>query len=216
MAGTAGYNVSGGGTFNITTTSGTITGPVSVTGGSVLELVSSGAIGGTGAGAGDVTLNNGTLRNDATGSPTFLTANRGIILGAGGGHVFVGGAAAIDIYTGLISGAGPLTVDGNGTFRLTTTTATYSGADRRQRQLQISTTANVSPSGTDMTINSGGVFDVQTSQTINSLAGAGNVTSASSPVLTIAGTTGTTTYSGVISGNATVTKSGGSTLTISQ
>ena len=29
MAGTAGYNVSGGGTFNITTTSGTITGPVS-------------------------------------------------------------------------------------------------------------------------------------------------------------------------------------------
>ena len=50
MAGTAGYNISGGGTFNITGATGTITGPVSVTGGSTLELVSSGAIGGTAAG----------------------------------------------------------------------------------------------------------------------------------------------------------------------
>ena len=74
---------------------------------------------------------------------------------------------AIDIYTGANFRAGPLTVDGNGTFRLTTTTATYSGATVVNGKLQISTTANVLPSGTDMTINSGGVFDVQTSQTIN-------------------------------------------------
>jgi fibronectin-binding autotransporter adhesin len=168
------------------------------------------------------TLNGGTIGNsNTTSGSSFLgsstaNTNMGIVLGTGGGHVSANGGstAIVTIYTGLISGTGPLSVDGNGTFRLTTTAATYSGDTIVNGRLQISTTANVIPNATDMTINAGGSFDVQASDTIGSLTGAGNITSAASPTLTIGGSTSPAAYTGAMSGNMSLTKSGAGTLTL--
>jgi autotransporter-associated beta strand protein len=175
------------------------------------------------AAGGSLTLNgpNATIGNANTGSGgSFLgnssaNTNMPITLN-GGGHISAnGGAGIVTIYTGLIKGTGPLVIDGNGVFRLTTTTATYSGATIINGTLQMSTTANVLPSGTALTINSGGKYDLQTSQTVASLDGAGNLAATSSNQLTIAGTA-STTYSGVWSGGRiNVDKSGGTgTLTL--
>src|SRR6266478_638126 len=90
LLGTIGCSVAGGGTAIFNSTASTITGAVSISGGSTLELASSGCIGGTGVGAGDITLNSGSLRNDSlSAGGTFLTANRGIIIGASGGTIVV-------------------------------------------------------------------------------------------------------------------------------
>src|SRR5207249_1107233 len=124
----------------------------------------------------------------------------------------------ITIYTGLIKGTGPLVIAGTGTIRLNTTAATYTGATTINGVFSVSGTANLLPSGTDLTINSGGNFDMQSSQTIASLAGAGTIAPAGgTATLTLTGTA-STTYSGVMSGGTslTVNKSGGTgTLTLS-
>lgn len=128
LAGTAGMSVSGGGLFALkpATNVNSMTGAVSISGGSTLQLSRGGDIGGTGAGSGNVTLNNGTLRNtDATNGNSFLTSNRTILLGAGGGTVDVASGIAL-VYgsgtasspNGKITGAGnTLTKTGPGEFR---------------------------------------------------------------------------------------------------
>lgn len=167
------------------------------------------------------TLNGGTIQNRNTGTgSSFLTSssansNMKINLGTGGGHVSAtGGSGIATIYTGLISGTGPLTVDGNGIFRLTTTTATYSGATVINGRLQISTTANVLPSATDVTVNSGGTLDVENTLTIGSLAGAGTLLFVNSGTTLTSGNSLNTTFSGPVSGPGVFTKVGTGTLTI--
>ncbi len=128
LAGTVGYSVVGPGTLKLTNNVlGAITGPTSVTSGAVLELSLSGAIGGTSAGAGNITLNNGTYQDDTT-TVDSLTANRLFNIGASGGALNIPSSAAILIYNGLIQGAGnTLTVSGAGDIRLQTNSvnATY-------------------------------------------------------------------------------------------
>src|SRR5207247_10700776 len=128
--------------------------------GKALFVLSSGAFVVASPG-GTCTVNGGTVGNEnpGTGGSFFgsMTANLnlGIVLGTGGGTVSAnGGAGVVTIYHGLISGTGPLTKAGNGTFRLTTTPATYSGATTISAgSLPLSTTANVLPSGTAITVN---------------------------------------------------------------
>ena len=169
------------------------------------------------------TINGGTMANTngGVGSSFFTSSsangNMDIVLGTGGGTLSVLGAStAISIYTGLITGTGPLTVAGTGTFRLTTRTATYTGDTFVTGRLQISTTANVLPSGTLLTLTSPGSLDIQNTLTVAGIAGNGNITGNSSGVLTITGTN-STTYSGVMTNGTslTVNKSGGTgTLTL--
>lgn len=126
LAGTNGYKVSGGGTITLSNVSNSNTGAVSVTGGSTLVITTSGRIGGTTVGSGDITLDNGTLRNTDTGNGnSFLTANRSIAIGSGGGTVDVSSGIAL-IYGGSnatslnakITGTGnTLTKTGAGEFR---------------------------------------------------------------------------------------------------
>jgi autotransporter-associated beta strand protein len=97
-----------------------------LTGGGILEIPSSGAIGGTGASSGNLTLDNGTFRNtsNAVGG-TFLTGNRGLIIGPGGGTIDLPGGSVIIYTSGSITGAGnTVTKTGSGTFRYTTPTST--------------------------------------------------------------------------------------------
>src|SRR5262249_39041734 len=99
---------------------------VAITNGGTLEIPAAGDIGGTGVGSGYITLDNGTLRNTNSGvGGTFLTGNRGIILGPGNGTIDLpGSAAAVVIYTsGSFTGTGTMTKTGVGAFRNTTPTA---------------------------------------------------------------------------------------------
>ena len=191
---------------------------ITVANGAALYTLASGQIVSS-AGA-TCTLNGGRLGRDATGTGgNFLgtsSAFMSVVLGTGGGTVSMdGGAGIVTIYQGLIQGTGPLTVAGNGIFRLTTTTATYSGGTIITGTLQLSTTANVLPSGTDMTINSGGKLDLQTSVTVGSLTGAGSVVENSNGALIIGGSASPAAFSGAISGGGTVTYQGTGTLTLS-
>jgi autotransporter-associated beta strand protein len=120
LAGTVGYNKTGAGTLVLTNAGNTITGAVQVTGG-VLELTSSAAVGGTAAGAGDITLNGGTFRNSSVAgtSHTLVTSNRNIIIGASGGTINSPNTTADPgIYEGSILGTGTLTATGPGELRV--------------------------------------------------------------------------------------------------
>jgi fibronectin-binding autotransporter adhesin len=111
MTGTGGFTVDGGGTirFSAVVNSSGTTGPVTIQNGSTLELAYSGAIGGTGAGAGAITLTgDSTLRNTndsitaANNNVTFLTGNRSIILQGAAGNTLV--PQSTGLYSGIISG----------------------------------------------------------------------------------------------------------------
>jgi fibronectin-binding autotransporter adhesin len=93
----------------------TLTGPVTITGG-VVSIPLSTSLGTTGL----ITINGGTLRNTNTGSGgSFVSATRGISIGASGGTVDFTSAASTNssIYAGTITGTGTLTKVGNAEFR---------------------------------------------------------------------------------------------------
>jgi autotransporter-associated beta strand protein len=127
VSGTAGYKVLNAGTLYLGNNGNTITGPVTVSGSGTLRPVTSAAVGGTGVGAGDITLAGGTLRNDdTTANGTFLTSNRAIVLGTGGGSLYVAAGGTLG-YAGTISGTGnALTKTSTGKLTLTGANS-YSG-----------------------------------------------------------------------------------------
>ncbi|WP_442481890.1 beta strand repeat-containing protein [Aeoliella sp. SH292] len=105
LAGTGGFNVSGGGVIRLApaTNVNITSGPVSITGGSTLDLSRSGDIGSTGVGSGAITLDNGTLKNSSAGTTdtTFVSGNRGLVLGAGGARL---DPQQVGLYSGIVSG----------------------------------------------------------------------------------------------------------------
>ena len=102
-------------------------------------------------------------------------------------------------------GSANLTLDGLTTYGGTTTVS--SGALTLANADQIAASAAV-------TIAAGATLDATSgAQTLNQLTGAGNIT-AGSGALTLSNSAATTTYSGIISGAAPVTKLGASTLTL--
>jgi autotransporter-associated beta strand protein len=132
LGASAGNDISGGqnvydGTLLLNNTANTMSGAILVNGPSAkLKLASSGCIGSTAVGSGDVTLNNGaTFQNDGGVAFTYLTANRKIIIGANGGRFTTADGStpltAVLLYSGQIAGATPgigvLTYDGPGEFR---------------------------------------------------------------------------------------------------
>ncbi|MBX3435511.1 MAG: autotransporter-associated beta strand repeat-containing protein [Pirellulales bacterium] len=217
FVGSTGYQKTGAGTLILTATTGhTITGPVSITGGT-LQLAGSGSIGGTGVGSGDVTIDGGTFRNNvSSGVPTFLTGNRGIVIGSNGGTIDVPGTA-IQIYTsGSITGPGnTLTKSGTGTLRVSTPTSiTFSklvvtgglyqaGADTIFGAVPGAATADaITLNGGGISSNGGFSFHANRGITLGAAGGTIN-TSSSSTVL------------GKITGVGSLTKTGSNILTLS-
>lgn len=101
--------------------------------------------------------------------------------------------------SGVISGTGNLAVSGNGIVTLSGTN-TYTGTTtiNNGATLQYSGTGGLS-SSTAVTVNSGGTYNLNSiSDTVASIAGAGNITLGSATLT--AGGAATTTFSGVISG----------------
>ncbi len=198
-----------------------------------------------GAAPGSVVANQLTLNNNVnngannyglrdTGGTFSLSANRGITLGANGGSINVQNGFTLTI-PGIIAGTGPFYASPNssagyGTIVLSGLN-TYSGATIiGAGTLQLGVNGAL-PSGTPLTIGSsalsaagGSFFNMNgKSQTIGSLTsstgigapGTGTPTVQLTGALTINETT-PSTFAGVITGSGgTLTKMGGSTLTLS-
>ncbi|NBP49521.1 MAG: hypothetical protein EBU63_09265, partial [Alphaproteobacteria bacterium] len=152
-------------------------------------------------------INSGTYDVDATDTIQSLSGSGAVQIATG--VTLTTGDAGSDTISGVISGAGHLTKAGAGTLTLSATN-TFSG------DLTISA-GTVTMTGTladTVDVINSGTYDVDASDTINSLSGSGAVEIATSQTLTT-GDTGDDTISGVISGAGNLTKAGAGTLTLS-
>jgi len=159
--------------------------------------------------ANELTLDDGTLQTTAN---MTLNANRGVTLGAGGGTLDVNSGTTLT-YGGVIAGTGSLTKADSGTLVLSGAN-TYTGATNINAGILQLGASSVVPN-TAVTVASGATFDLNSkSDTVGSIAGAGNVTLGTGTLTTGADNT-STNFSGVISGSGILTKTGTGTLTLS-
>ena len=207
--------LSGDATFNITDRANNVL---------VLQdiIESGGARSLTKAGAGTLTINGSAIHTGAT------TINAGTLeIGSAGwlgGGIYSGAIAnnGSFIYSGtnnqtlsgVISGTGALTQNASSTLTLSNAN-TYTGATTiNTGTLTVSGGSAIADAGA-VSIASGAVFNLGASETIGSIAGAGNVTLGAN-TLTTGSNNSNTTLSGVISGaSGALTKSGTGTLTLS-
>jgi autotransporter-associated beta strand protein len=179
--------------------------------------------------SGDLTISAGTVTMEGTLNDSVDVVNSGTydvdatdtiqsLSGAGDVQIATGviltfGDASNYTLSGDISGAGSIVKEGNGT-QILSGTNTYTGDTTINDG-----TLNVSSSGTlaattDVTVAEGAIYDVDSTDTIQSLSGSGNVEIATSQTLTF-GDGNDKTISGVISGAGNLTKVGAGTLTLS-
>ena len=159
--------------------------------------------------AGHLTLNGGTLLTTAD---FTLNTNRGIALGASHGSINVAASTTLT-YDGVIAGAGNnLTKLGTGILDLGGAN-TYTGTTTISAG-ELNVTGTLSDD-TAVTVAGSATYDSDTTDTIGSIAGAGNIEIADSTTLTVGGDDTDTTFSGVISGSGNLTKEGSGTLTLS-
>ena len=150
-------------------------------------------------------MNGGTLK--ATTSFT-LGNNKGITLNAAS-TIEVDDSSSILTYPGTISGSRGYFKTGAGTLLLSGTN-TYTGYTNIDAgKVQVTGTLSSST-----TVDNEGVFDVDSTNTVASVFGSGNVELASGITLTT-GDTNNRTISGVVSGAGNLVKVGSGTLTLS-
>jgi autotransporter-associated beta strand protein len=206
ISGAGNLTKAGSGTLTLSGTN-TYSGSTTITNG-VISISSSANLGATpgSADADNIIFNGGTLTTTAT---FTLGTNKGITL-TGNGTINTDTSTTLT-YGGIITGSADLTKSGSGTLIL-------SGANGHTGDLNITAgTATITGTlhnSTDVTVSSGAVYDVDQTDTINSLSGAGDIEIASSKTLTT-GDSGSDTISGVISGAGNLTKAGSGTLTLS-
>ncbi len=155
--------------------------------------------------ADQITLNGGTLRS-AGSAVAFAADNRGFTLGTAGGTF----ETVTDLsIANVIAGSGNLTKTGSGNLTLGAAN-TYTGATNVNAGTVVYNGANRISDSSAVTIASGAAIDlVQFSDTIGSLAGAGNVnaTGTGALALTFGGLNTATTFSGNITDGAAATLS---------
>ncbi|MDC0544207.1 YDG domain-containing protein, partial [Alphaproteobacteria bacterium] len=198
---------SGSGTLTLSATN-TFTGTTTINGG-VVSISAEAGLGATPGSAteGHLTLNGGTLRFTTS---FTLNSNRGIALGASHGTIDLDTGLTLT-YGGIIAGSNNLTKSGSGTLLLSGVN-TYSG----QTIISVGTfqvTGTLADTN-DVSVSSGATYDVDATDTIQSLSGAGNIELASGITLTT-GDGGNDTSSGVLSGAGNIVKAGSGTLTLS-
>ncbi len=223
ISGTGTFTMNGTGTFTLNGTA-TWTGPLVVSGGAVFKYDNQSRFNVTGSGA--ITLDNGTLYNTITGNAgTFVSTNRNIVLGPGGGTLrWDGDGVPADLIIvqntapgTQISGVGGLTKTGIGIIAVGGPVSTYLGPTHVVAgTLRVRNNSNEFPIGTALTVDSGATFDLGTSilnQQVGSLAGAGTV-NVPGGTFTVGDAT-STAFSGIIQGaSGKVTKVGAGALTL--
>ncbi|TPI21035.1 autotransporter-associated beta strand repeat-containing protein [Mesorhizobium sp. B4-1-1] len=170
---------------------------------------------GTGA-ATDRTLTisgSSTISNDGTGALSFSGPTSFVAGGVADTLTLGGSFAGANTFSGVISGAGNLTMNGAGTW-VVSGSNTFTGTTTVQSgTLTAGSSAAFGPSN-PLVVNGGtldlGGFDI----TARSLAGTGGTVDLGSNNLTVNGTSGSATYAGVITGTGGLTKLGASTQTL--
>lgn len=153
-------------------------------------------------------LNGGTLASSAT---FTLGGTRGTQLGAGGGTIQTASGTTLTMWS-PISGSGSLTKTGSGTLLLNSYNSFSGGLIISEGSVSTAATANRFNPGNSISVANGASLEINASQTIGSLAGAGSV-ALTTGNLSIGGSS-STTFSGDISGNGGLIKSGNGTLTL--
>jgi autotransporter-associated beta strand protein len=216
--GTISYNLA---TFNIDGTivgNGTLNSPFTFNGplgGSIIAqggtLNLNGNISTTGV-AGNLIANGGTLNLDTISIP----ANANLVANNGGTVQYSNGSAiTLSRPVTQTSGTGNFSKSNGGTLTWNATGSNYSGnTSVTGGSLQLGA-SNVIPDASNVSVSGGAVLNLNNqSDTVGSLAGAGNV-QLGSGALTAGGNGATTTYSGQLSGNGSFAKTGGGAMTLS-
>ena len=120
--------------------------------------------------------------------------------------------------SGNITGSGTLTKSGSSTLTLSGTN-TYSGTTTISDGT-VRLNGGTLSDNTAVTVESGAIFDINNSDTIGSIAGAGTIDITSKEVLTVGADNSSTTFSGIIqsddgTGTGAITKAGTGSLTLS-
>ncbi|WP_440652954.1 autotransporter-associated beta strand repeat-containing protein [Candidatus Pelagibacter sp. HIMB1542] len=207
ISGTGILAKTGSGTLTLTGTN-TYSGQTTIEGGTVVASNSSslGATPGSVAST-NIVLNNGTLQ---TTNSFSIGSNKGITVVGSGGTINTDASTTLT-YGGVISNNGTLTKTGDGTLTLSGAN-TYTGATTVSAGT-LNVTGTLSDD-TAITVSSGATYDVDASDTIKSIDGAGTIDIASGQTLT-AGDATNKTFSGVIQGLGGLAKTGTGTLTLS-
>jgi autotransporter-associated beta strand protein len=158
----------------------------------------------------------------ATGGVVTTSGNRTIhTFSTAGSSSFVINGSFSASLTGAISGAGSLTVEATGGSITVSGNNTHTGnATISAGTLILANSSGIGiHNSSALTISAGAVLDLRFSETIGSLAGAGNVTTGSlgAKTLTVGNDDSSTTFSGVIqngSGSISLTKIGAGTFTL--
>ena len=198
ISGSGSFIKAGSGTLTFSATN-TYTGDTTISAGTL-------TVSGTLADTTDV-INSGTYDVDATDTIQSLSGSGAVELA--NSITLTSGDSGSDTISGVISGAGSFSKSGSGTLTFSTNN-TYTG-DTTINAGTLKLTGTLSDS-TDV-INSG-TYDVDATDTIQSLSGSGGVELANGTTLT-SGDSGNDTVSGIISGLGSFTKAGTGTLTFS-
>jgi len=153
-----------------------------------------------------ITITTGTLQ----GTVDTLHTTAGIITD---NATLVFDQAADATYTGTLAGAGALVKQADGNLTLSGSTA-HTGATTLAAGILTLANANQIAASTTVTLLATGTLATDANnQTLNHLNGAGAINGAATGTLTLANTTNSTTYSGIITG-APIIKTGAQTLTL--
>ena len=192
--------------------------PSSLGAGSLINMGNQGVLKYTGAGADSdrtwTISGTATIDNDGSGALN-LTGPLSFVAGGVADVLTLGGSSgATSTWSGALSGAGDILVDGAGTWELRGTN-THSGRLAVNNGTLSAGSAGAFGTTTAITIDGGTLdlngFDLQA----QSLSGNGGALVLDTATLTLNGATGNTSYAGSISGDGGLTKLGLSTQTLS-
>jgi filamentous hemagglutinin family protein len=194
----------GGGTMTMSGTN-TYTGSTNVTAGTV--IVSGGGL----SPVTRVNVSSGASYNVSVSNSVGSIAGAGVI-NIGTGYTFTaGGDNTSTTFSGCISGAGNFTKSGLGVLTLSGTNNATGSTNVTSGTLEV--TGYLSDS-TAVNVSSGASYNVSSSDTVGSIAGAGTINLANTRLLVSGGDGTSTTFSGVMAGLGSLRKIGFGTLSL--
>jgi fibronectin-binding autotransporter adhesin len=151
-------------------------------------------------------LKGGTL---SASSNFTLDTNRGITLSTGGGTINVVSGRTLT-YGGVIDGTSTFYKSGAGTLILSGTNTNTGSTSITAGTLRVTGALD----DTAVSVSSGATYDVDATDAVASISGAGTVDIAGGVTLTVGSNNASTTLSGVISGDGNLIKVGTGTITL--